>query len=249
MSKTKIGPFSVLALLREFRTGSGDPRPLAVAGARELVPVLARELRAGGEAGAVVEGNVDAAVLVWVGEPDENELREAQRRRTPIVAVTDADVVPYVLANHIVHLEPGHGFPVEEIAEAIAHALGEAATSLSARLPVLRRAVCKQLIDSFSLRNGLIGAAVFIPGVDMPLLTLNQARMVLRIGLAHGVAADNQRAGELVAVVGAGFGFRAIGRELLDVLPIFGWMTKGGVAYLGTRGIGEAAIRYYEARA
>jgi uncharacterized protein (DUF697 family) len=249
MSKrTKIGPFSVLALLREFRTGTGDPRPLAVGGARELVPILARELREGGEAGAVVEGNVDAAVLVWVGAPDEKVLREASRRRTPIVAVSDDATVPYVLATHIVHVRPGQGFPIEEIAEAVADALGEKATSLSARLPVLRRAVCKKLIESFSRRNGIIGAAVFIPGVDMPLLTLNQARLVLRIGLAYGVAADNQRAGELGAVVGLGFGLRAIARELLDVVPFFGWLVKGGVAYLGTRAVGEAAIRYYEAR-
>jgi uncharacterized protein (DUF697 family) len=247
--KTKVGPFSVLALLREFRTGKGDPRPLAVAGARELVPILARELRAGGEAGAVVEGNADAAVLVWVGAPDEKELRAAARRRTPIVAVTDDATVPYVLATHIVHLQPGQGFPVEEIAEAIADSLGEAATSLAARLPVMRRAVCEKLIKSFSLRNGLIGAVVFVPGVDMPLLTLNQARLVLRIGLAYGVAADGQRAGELAAVVGAGFGFRAIARELLDLIPFFGWLVKGGVAFVGTRAVGEAAIRYYEARA
>ena len=246
--KTKVGPFSVFALLREFRTGIGDPRPLAVGGARELVPILARELRASGEAGAVVEGNVDAAVLVWIGAPDEKELRAAKRRRTPIVAVTDDETVPYVLATHIVHLRPGQGFPLEKIAEAIADSLGERATSLAARLPVLRRAVCKKLIESFSLRNGIISAAVFIPGVDMPLLTLNQARLVLRIGLAHGVAADSQRAGELAAVVGAGFGLRAIARELLDLVPFFGWLLKGGIAYVGTRAVGEAAMRYYEAR-
>ena len=28
-------------------------------------------------------------------------------------------------------------------------------------------------------------------------------------------------------------------------LPVGGWIVKGGVAFAGTRAIGEAAIRYY----
>ena len=54
--KLTLTPLSIVSLLRELRRGAGDPRPLAVAGASELVPLLARELRAGGDAGAVVEG-------------------------------------------------------------------------------------------------------------------------------------------------------------------------------------------------
>ena len=72
----------------------------------------------------------------------------------------------------------------------------------------------------------MIAAAVFIPGVDMPILTLNQARLVLRIALAHGESIDNKRALELLGVVGAGFGFRAVARELLDLVPVAGWALK-----------------------
>ena len=247
--KLKLTPMSVISLVRELRRGSGDPRPLAVAGARELVPLLARELRAGGDGAAVVEGRFeDAAVLVWIGAPDEDELRKASRLGVPIIAVTEADTVPYVLATDLVRVPPGAGFPVEEIARAVARRLGEDSTSLAARLPVLRGPVCDELTRAFSKRNAIIAAAVFIPGVDMPLLTLNQARLVLRIGLAHGQSVDNQRAAELVGVVGAGFAFRAVARELLDVVPFAGWAVKGGVAYTGTRAIGEAAVRYFEAR-
>jgi len=245
----KLGPLAIVSLVREVRRGSGDPRPLAVAGARELVPLLARELRVGGEASAVVEGRVeDAAVLVWVGAPDEDVLHEASRNGIPIVAVTDAESVPYVLATDLVRVPPGSGFPVADIAAAVARLLGEDGTSLAARLPVLRGAVCADLIRSFSKRNALIAAAVFIPGVDMPVLTLNQARLVLRIALAYGQPVDNQRAAELVGVVGAGFGFRAVARELLDFVPVAGWAVKGAIAYSGTRAIGEAAVRYFEAR-
>lgn len=247
--KLTLTPLSIVSLLRELRRGAGDPRPLAVAGASELVPLLARELRAGGDAGAVVEGRFeDAAVLIWIGAPDEDTLRAASRRGVPIIAVTEAETVPYVLATDLVRVPAGAGFPVEEIAAAVARRLGEDSTSLAARLPALRDAVCEELILAFSKRNGLIAAAVFIPGVDMPLLTLNQVRLVLRIGLAHGQEMDNVRALELLGVVGAGFGFRAVARELLNVVPIGGWAVKGAVAYTGTRAVGEAALRYFEAR-
>jgi uncharacterized protein (DUF697 family) len=247
--RLKLTPLSVISLVRELRRGAGDPRPLAVAGARELVPLLARELRAGGDPAAVVEGRFeDAAILVWIGAPDEDELHRASRYGVPIVAVTEADTIPYVLATDLVRVPPGAGFPVEEIARAVARRLGEDSTSLAARLPLLRAPVCDELIHAFSKRNALIGAAVFIPGVDMPILTVNQARLVLRIGLAFGHEIDHARGLELLGVVGAGLGFRAIARELLDVVPFAGWAVKGAVAYTGTRAVGEAAVRYFEAR-
>jgi uncharacterized protein (DUF697 family) len=247
--KAKLGPLSIFSLVRELRRGGGDPRPLAVAGARELVPLLARELREGGDASAVVEQRVEhAAALVWIGPPDESELRAAARAMIPIVAVTDADTVPYVLATDLVRVPPGQGFPLDEIAAAVARRLGEDGTSLAARLPVLRGAVCDELIRSFSKRNAIVSAAVFIPGVDLPVLTLNQARLVLRIALAYGQEIDNSRAIELLGVVGAGFGFRAVARELLDFVPVAGWAVKGAIAYGGTKAIGEAAVRYFEER-
>ena len=82
----------------------------------------------------------------------------------------------------------------------------------------------------------------------MPVLTLNQARLVLRIALAYGQEIDKERAVELIGVVGAGFGMRAVARELLDFVPVAGWAMKGAIAYAGTKAIGEAAVRYFEAR-
>lgn len=249
-AKGKLGPFSVIGVVRELRRRGGDPRPLSVAGASELVPILARELRAGGEAAAVVENALEnVSVLVWVGAPDAEQLHTADRAGVPIVAVSDAESVPYVLATDIVRVPPGQGFPVEKIAGAIADKLGEDGTSLAARLPVVRGAVCDHVIASFAKRNAVIAGAVFVPGVDMPILTLNQLRLVLRIALAHGQPIDNQRALELLGVVGAGFGFRAVARELLDLVPVAGWALKASVAFAGTKAVGEAAVRYFEARA
>ena len=221
---------ALISLVRELRRGAGDPRPLAVAGARELVPLLARELRAGGDAGRGGRGPFRGARRSWSGSarPTRTRCARASRSGVPIIAVTEAETVPYVLATDLVRVPPGAGFPVDEIAVAIARRLGEDSTALAARLPVLRGPVCDELILAFSKRNAFIAAAVFIPGVDMPLLTLNQVRLVLRIGLAYGQEVDRTRAVELLGVVGAGFGFRAVARELLDVVPFAGWAVKGG---------------------
>jgi len=136
--------------------------------------------------------------------------------------------------------------PVADVARAIASAVGDRGAGLAARLPVLRDAVVDELIRSCARKNAVIAAAVFVPGVDMPVLTLNQARLVLRIGQAYGREVDRTRLPELLGVVGVGFGLRTVARELLDFVPFAGWAAKGAVAYAGTKALGEAARRYFE---
>lgn len=249
---------AILGLVRELRTGAGDARPVMVAGVPALVPALARELRRGGEEAAVREGGrpEDAAAVVYLLEADPSDsdlevLRAASRHDVPVVAVTEVRQrsVPYVLATDIVRVRPGAGFPVDEIAAALARRLGESGTGVAARLPALRGAVCARLIRSLSRTNGLVGAAVFVPGVDMPVLTLNQLRLVLRLAMVHGEDVDETRAFELAAVAGGGYGFRALARGLVHRVPVPGWALKGAIAYAGTRAVGGAAVRYFEAGA
>jgi uncharacterized protein (DUF697 family) len=49
----------------------------------------------------------------------------------------------------------------------------------------------------------------------------------------------------VLATIGAGLGFRAAARQLLATVPVAGWVIKGGVAYGGTKALGEAAHRYF----
>ena len=253
----KLHPLAVWGLVKEARTALEDVRPLQVGGA--LAGTLEKEFARGGKPGAVrSHGDVaEAAALVRVlaGEPteeDERELRAARRAGVPTIAVqtgTGAFDVPYVLATDVVVCTPGQGFPVDEIARALAARLGEGGTSLAARLPVLREPVCESLIESFSRKNGLLGVAIFVPGADFPVLTLNQVRLVLRLASAHGVEVDQSRLPELLATVATGFGLRAVARQVLGVVPVAGWLVKGAVAYGGTKAIGEAAQRYFVAAA
>jgi uncharacterized protein (DUF697 family) len=184
-------------------------------------------------------------VVVWLGKPDDDALRAASLAHVPIVGVTEGESLPYVLDTDLVVIRPGERLPVDEVAHKIAAALGETGTNLAARLPVVREAVVDELIRLAARKNALVAAAVFVPGVDLPVLTLNQARLVLRIALAYGQEIDRSRLPELLGVVGTGFGLRALARELLDFVPVAGWAAKGAVAYAGTKALGEAARRYF----
>jgi uncharacterized protein (DUF697 family) len=237
---------AMVRAVKDIRKSAGGDRPLAVGGARELVPLLVKELTAGGEPGAVTESTRGAAAaLVWIGAADEEALRAASQAGTPIVGLTEGESLPYVLDTNLVRLRPGQGLPVAELATAIAKVLGPAGAGLGARLPVLRPAVIHDLIESCARQNALIAAAVFVPGVDMPILTMNEVRMVIRIAIANGRDLESGLWPEVAAVVGAGFGLRRVATELLDLVPVAGWAVKGGVAFAGTRAIGEAAKKRF----
>jgi uncharacterized protein (DUF697 family) len=254
----KLNPGAVIGLVREL-SASRDPGPVAVAGPAALAESLRRDLARDGDPGAVRIGSPDgAAVLVYVlaappTEEDLAALKAAHKARVPTVAVLAGpgldDRVPYVLATDVVRTEAGAGFDVAEIARIVAGKLVEEGTPLAARLPVLRDAVVENLVERFSRANGTVGALVFMRGADMPVITLNQIRLVLRIAHAHGIGVGQERAPEVLAVLGSGFALRTLARQAVALVPFAGWAVKAGVAYGGTRAIGEAAKRYYEARA
>ncbi|MGZ4388169.1 MAG: hypothetical protein ACXVZL_02175, partial [Gaiellaceae bacterium] len=242
MSGLKQLPLRPLVVAREFGAiarANRDRRPLAVGGA--LAPQLRKALVAGGDETAVRLGEPEGAAAYVhvlggaVGEDDERALKAAKRAGVPILVLArDRSYVPHVLAQDIVVVQPGTGFPIAELGAALV-GVAPSAVPLAARLPVLRPAVCGELVRRASRQNGLVGAAVFLPGVDLPVLTLNQLRLVLRIAAAHGQEVGPKRLPEALGVLGAGIGFRGVARSLAGLVPGVGWAVKGGVAYGGTR--------------
>ena len=258
--KLPLAPLAVFNLVRELRASTKKTAPLVLGGAPLLVEALRRELVRGGDATAVRDASLGAlegaAALVYVlggevGEEDERALRAADVAGVPVVVLgpDPRTAIPYALATDVLPLRPGEGFPLEELALLLGGKLDDGATSIAAALPVLRRGIAEALVAKIARQNGIIGAAVFIPGVDFPALTLNQLRLVLRLAAAYGQELDAQRLPEILGVVATGLGLRAAARQALGVVPIAGWAVKGGVAYTGTRALGEAAIRYFETRA
>jgi uncharacterized protein (DUF697 family) len=255
----KLHPGTIFALLKELRVSASSDGPLVVEGPPALAEALRRELAQGARPGAVRGGSpngADAFVLILAGPPGEQEeeqLKRAHRQGVPTVAVLAGPEleprVPYVLATDVVRVSAGEGFPVHEIASALAARLAEKGSSLAARVPVLRPAVSKHLVDTFSRRAAVVGAAVFIPGADHPVLAIGQLRMVMRLAEAHGVQIDRSRIPEVLGVIGAGYAWRGVARQALRYVPVAGFGVRATVAYTGTRAIGEAAVRYFEAQA
>ncbi len=110
----------------------------------------------------------------------------------------------------------------------------------------VRRPLSLEAVGATSMQNAGIGLVVFLPGADLPLMTLNQAKMLLQIAAAYGEPMNLERVKELAAVVAGGFACRAVARQLVGCVPVLGWAIKAGVGYAGTCAMGHAAIEYFE---
>ena len=113
--------------------------------------------------------------------------------------------------------------------------------------PFVRRPLSLDAVRATAIQNAGVGVVVFIPGADMPIMTLNQMKMLLQIAAAYGQPLSAERIKELAAVVGGAFLFRNIARTAVGVVPVLGWAIKGAVGFAGTEAMGRAAIEYFEA--
>ena len=200
----------------------------------------------------LIDPGADAVIaLTGPGATLERSLSSAREKFVPTV----------VLALRETTLEVSHRLsqPVldtitaENPADAV-HALGRwlaervngKRLALASNFTFMRRAVAEESVKATAFQNGVIGFVAIIPGADMPIMTANQAKMILQIAAAYGQPLGAERIKELAVVVGGGFTFRAIASQLLDFVPGFGWAIKAGVAYSGTLAMGYAAVEYFE---
>lgn len=118
--------------------------------------------------------------------------------------------------------------------------------ALAKKLPIFSLPVANRIVRKTAYQNAFVGGMIFLPGADMPILTLNQTRMLSKIAYIYGEELGLERLKELLVALGGGFTFRALARSLVSFLPGFGWGIKAGVAYGGTLALGKAAIKYFE---
>ena len=129
------------------------------------------------------------------------------------------------------------------------------------RLPVLRETVAAKLTRDAAnnaLKVALASAAVdhipvfglvlgaFASAGDMVAITGIQMMLLLHIEAAYGRDPDVQRMWQLLPVVGGGFGWRMLARELSGFIPVAGIAIKGAIAYAGTIVVGEGVTFFYE---
>jgi uncharacterized protein (DUF697 family) len=135
------------------------------------------------------------------------------------------------------------------LARRIAQVAGHGGFALAAALPALRAAVIDHTIEATARQNALVGAVIILPGADMPVMTMNQLKMVLRIGAAYGYRSDLQRTVEVLGVIASGLGMRTLARRAVEYVPGLGWAMKAGFGYAGTQAIGRSAVAYFESGA
>ncbi|HET6350826.1 MAG TPA: DUF697 domain-containing protein [Coriobacteriia bacterium] len=135
---------------------------------------------------------------------------------------------------------------IEKLGAWLGEKLSAKRVALAANFAFVRRAVADEAVKSTAFQNAVIGGVAFIPGADMPLMTANQAKMVMQIAAAYGEPLGAERVKELATVVGGAFVLRTIARQFVGLLPGFGWALKAGIGYSGTLAMGYAAIEYFE---
>lgn len=206
-----------------------------------------------GEAAAVA----DADALVAVAGPGQTlapTLANARAAFVPAVVVCaqeDAMEVARRLGHPVLSVVGSDDIAaaVEHLGRWLADKIPAKRLALAANFPFVRRAVALEAVRATAFQNGVIGGVLIIPGADMPLMTANQAKMVMQIAAAYGQPLGADRLRELAAVIGGAFVFRTVARQAVALLPGFGWALKAGVGYSGTLAMGHAAIEYFESGA
>lgn len=212
--------------------------------------------------GAFAGNAPDLAVLV-TREPDLGPglsilVGELHGRRVPVVTIVAGGVG--ALAGVV---RPGEAAraAVERLDAAAQPALAQALLSaapvglrlaLARQLPPLRPALVSALVEETARANALYalgsGVAEVVPLLNVPLnladmvvLTKNQLVMSYRIALTSGKRGrPTDVLGEVLGVIGGGFLFRQLARQLVGLIPVAGVAPKVAVAYAGTWAIGRA---------
>ncbi len=133
----------------------------------------------------------------------------------------------------------------EFILPSIATLLGDDAVSVARAHPALRPAVSEILTAQAARRAGAIGMAGIVPGTQLPVIAALQVRLIAQLATMHGRPLDVRRGIEVGGVVLSAFGWRAVARRASRALPVGAFAVRAGVAYTGTRVLGEAARRYF----
>ncbi len=254
------------ALVADFRAvllagQSGDHIPLDAAATLETIDPTTR-----------IVPTSDARAIVFLGRSGDRGARLdlLAPLRLPIFAVTVDPAAPFggptipPRKGQVEHyavpaitreaLRPRVFMHLIECCRGVEIAVGR-------RLPALRETVAAKLtrnaasnalkvsaasgaVDSVPLLGFVLGAVV--SAGDMVAITGIQMKLTLEIGAVYGKDPDLQRAWELLPVVGGGFGWRMLSRELAGFIPVAGMFIKSAIAYAGTIVVGESVVFFYE---
>jgi uncharacterized protein (DUF697 family) len=225
--RTLLGLRNLYRVFHESRSAARRHASLAVVGNVPEVERLAKLLDAGRSSASAevllnVTDNPGTGVEVYVsGEAVED------KETISLAALTGKTVLRELVPRVVGSLDEDYLIP------------------LGRGYPVFRHPVCEKIIHKNARQNAVVGVLP-IPGADMPAITANQGRMVLGIAAVYGEEISLDRARELAGVLAAGFGLRALARQVVKLVPVAGWAASGAIGYAGTLAMGRAAVLYFE---
>ena len=149
-------------------------------------------------------------------------------------------------------------FLKEQFVPAMIELLTDKGLALSRNYPLFREEIANRLINDTCFSNAAYaistGIAEIVPVLDLPLnitdmfvLSKTQAFLVYKLGLALGYSTRWQDyVTEFGSVIGSGFLWRQIARELVGLIPVWGIVPKTAVAYAGTYVVGHTVLTWYK---
>ena len=108
----------------------------------------------------------------------------------------------------------------------------------------LKVSLASAVVDHIPVVGFVLGAVA--SAGDMVAITGIQVMLMLHIEAAYGRDPDMQRVWQLLPVIGGGFGWRTLARELVGFVPVAGIAIKGAIAYAGTIVVGESVTFFHE---
>ena len=252
-----------MALIAAFRSvllaGTGDATvPLGAAAALETIspgssPVDLTDARAvlffgtpADRAGAPIDALTALKLPVFAVLVDESVAATSGPAQAPVAGAIEDYVVPAIefeglrarLLPHLidvcknVEIAVGRRLPVLRTTVA-------AKLTRDAALNALKVSGASALIDNVPVVGAFLGA--FVSAGDMMAITGIQMMLMLQIRATFGKDPDVAQMWELLPIVGGGFGWRALARELSGFIPVGGILIKSAIAYAGTVVVGEGA--------
>lgn len=132
----------------------------------------------------------------------------------------------------------------ERLASRWLEAFGQHRIRLGRQFPALRAEAASKEIHATAQQNALVGAMP-IPGADLPVMTANQVKLVLRLATLHDQHLGMDRLPEVLATLGGGVALRGLARQVAKFVPGPGWLIAGAMGYSGTLAVGKAAQAYF----
>ena len=185
---------------------------------------------------------------------EQELIARLQQRQVAVVVIKEPGAEDGWFGAPIVRFDAAHpGAFARQLALSLAtttHA--DRWPALGRHLPALRDGLGERLIATTAQNNAIYalstGLAEVIPIFDIPfnvadivVLTKNQALMAYKVVLLYGLPGEPQQAlTELASVVGSGFLWRQVARQLIGLVPVWGIIPKTAVAYAGTYVTGQA---------